>query len=285
MKIRHAKIKNTGILFELLARQIAEDTLNNVNSKAIAIVKEHFKKGTELNKELGLYQSLLNQRYNNNSSSNQFVDAVLEERKKINASTLRKQKYNLVKALKENYVVEDFINGRINNYKVLASTYKLFESCTTDVIVNPAEKVESRNTLIEHIGSKNTQKKVIQEMEEFKHQDKDLRLLTQKLLFDKFNEKYNLVLNESQKSLLREYILSVSNTPSLKEYVDKELASIKKNMKKYIKNIEDKVIQIKINEIVNQMGDIEKSNVVKDEHLVRMMRYYQLVDELKNVKK
>lgn len=285
MKIKHSKIKNTGILFELLARQIANDALNNKNSKAVEIVKEHFKKGTELNKELGLYQSLVNQKYNTDTLSSQFVDAVLEERKKLNSSTLKKQKYNLVKVLKENYVIEEFAKGRVNNYKILASAYKLFESCTTEDIVNPAEKVEARNTLIEHISAKTSSKKTINEIETFKKQDKDLRLLSYKLLVDKFNEKYKVVLNENQKSLLREYILAVSDTDSFKQYVDNQIISIKKDMKRHSKKVDDKVIQIKLNEIAKQMDDITKDKVVKDEYLVRIMRYYSLIDELKNIKK
>lgn len=285
MKIHHKKIKNTGLLFELLAKQIAEDVLNNKKSKAIEIVKEYFKKGTELNKELGLYQTLINQKYNNEILSNQFIDAVLEERKKLNTTVLKNQKYNLVKALKENYVIEDFINGRTNNYKILASIYKLFESCTTNNIVNPIEKIDARHTLVEYISSKNIKKNDTSEIEKFKNEDKDLRLLAQKLLIEKFNKKYTSVLNEKQKTLLKEYISNMSNTNNLKIYINNELINIKNDIKKYMKNVEDDVIPIKLNEIIHQMDEIEKDKIVKEEYLIRIMKYYQLIDELKNVKK
>lgn len=285
MKIHHKKIKNTGLLFELLAKQIAEDVLNNKKSKAIEIVKEYFKKGTELNKELGLYQTLINQKYNNEILSNQFIDAVLEERKKLNTTVLKNQKYNLVKALKENYVIEDFINGRTNNYKILASIYKLFESCTTNNIVNPIEKIDARHTLVEYISSKNIKKNDTSEIEKFKNEDKDLRLLAQKLLIEKFNKKYTSVLNEKQKTLLKEYISNISNSNNLKIYINNELINIKNDIKKYMKNVEDDVIPIKLNEIIHQMDEIEKDKIVKEEYLIRIMRYYQLIDELKNVKK
>ena len=55
-KLKHSKCKNTGILFELLVRQIAADTLGGKNSLALEIIKFHFKKGTELTKELNFYQ-------------------------------------------------------------------------------------------------------------------------------------------------------------------------------------------------------------------------------------
>ena len=50
-------------------------------------------------------------------------------------------------------------------------------------------------------------------------QEKDLRLLTYQLLVDKFNKKYSN-LNESQRNLLREYINNLSNTNSLREFID-----------------------------------------------------------------
>ena len=50
MKIKHSKYKNTGILFELLVRQITADTLKGVDSPAINLLKENFVKSElELN--------------------------------------------------------------------------------------------------------------------------------------------------------------------------------------------------------------------------------------------
>ena len=282
--MKHNKIKNTGILFNLFAKQIADDTLKNTDSKVIAIIKEHFKKGTELNKELTLYQALVDEKYKDENLSNKFIDVVLEERKKLNNTLLRKQKYNLIKVLKENFVIEDFFNRRVDDYKTLASIYKLFESTVSTDVVNPVEKLKSRTTLVEHISTPNPQEKP-QELNEFSKQDKDLRLLSYKLLVDKFNEKYSVILNENQRTLLKNYILSVSNTNDLKEYVNVEIDNIKKDVKKYSINVNDKVIKIKLNEIINQMNEIKKDKQVKEEYLVRMMRYYTLIDELKNAKK
>lgn len=285
MKIKHSKIKNIGIIFELLASQIAKDILDNKESKAIKIIKEHFKKGTEINKELGLYQTLLNEKYDNEMLSNQFIDAVLAERRKLKNVELKKQKYNLVKEINDAYGYVDFFNGRLINYKMLASVYKLFENCVSTELSNPIEIVKSRNTLIEHIVNKNSnQKNIVNETADFGQQDKTLRILSYKLLLDKFNEKYQFTLNVSQKQLLKEYILSISNTKTLKEYIEKELTSITKTITTYSKKINDKVIQIKLNEIVNQMSEIRKDKKVKEEYLIRMMKYYQLIDELKKNK-
>ena len=57
-KLKHSKIKNTSILFELLTRQITADVLANKSTKTVKIVKEFFNEKTELGKELQLYKIL-----------------------------------------------------------------------------------------------------------------------------------------------------------------------------------------------------------------------------------
>ena len=42
MNIKHSKYKNSGILFELLVRQITADTLDGKDSKARRILREFF---------------------------------------------------------------------------------------------------------------------------------------------------------------------------------------------------------------------------------------------------
>ena len=57
-RIKHSKVKNTGIIFELLVRQVASDTMNNKDSKALRVIKKHFKNNSELAQELKLYRTI-----------------------------------------------------------------------------------------------------------------------------------------------------------------------------------------------------------------------------------
>ena len=50
-KVKHNKIRNTGLLFEFLLRQITSDVLNKTMESG-KIVKEKFNENTELGKEL-----------------------------------------------------------------------------------------------------------------------------------------------------------------------------------------------------------------------------------------
>ena len=107
MLIKHSKFKNTGILFELLVRQITTDTLSNKNSEALGILKKYFSK-TELGREYKLYESLIKRTNLTEGKANLVIDTVLESAKQLNRSALKRQKYNLIKEIKNHYDLEQF---------------------------------------------------------------------------------------------------------------------------------------------------------------------------------
>ena len=283
-RVKHSKIKNTGILFELLSRQITVDVMNdNGKSKAVEMIKKFFNEKTELGKENQLYQALLKENYNSTRKAEKLVDAVLRAREKLQNKKLRNEKYNLIKEIKRNYKVEDFFRARIPNYKVYASIYKTFLSETTPVF-DPADEVDSTFTIIEHITRnkvkpRDTDSKVISE---FKKEDKDLRLLSYQLMVDTFNSKYKN-LNSMQRNLLKQYVNNISNTNSLREFVDSEVVKIKKILSKFLPMVTDKVTKIKLTEAIKQTDTLSKGKIVKDKQVVALMRYYELIKELHNV--
>jgi len=283
-RVKHSKIKNTGILFELLSRQITVDVMNDSGkSKAVEMLKKFFNEKTELGKENQLYQVLLKQNYNSTRKSEKLVDAVLRAREKLQNKKLRNEKYNLIKEIKENYKVEDFFRARIPNYKVYASIYKTFLAETTPVF-DPADEVDSTFTIIEHITRnkvkpRDTDSKIISE---FKKEDKDLRLLSYQLMVDTFNSKYKN-LNSMQRNLLKQYVNNISNTNSLREFVDSEVGKIKKILSKFLPMVTDKVTKIKLTEAIKQTDTLSKGKIVKDKQVVALMRYYELIKELHNV--
>ena len=283
-KLKHSKIKNTSILFELLARQITADVLAGKSTKSVKIVKKHFNENTELGKELQLYRILSEKHYESESRANDLLEMVLESRQKLSNSKLRNEKYNLIKEIKENYKVGDFFNGRISNYRLLASIYNVFQSQTLPTVFNPEETINSKFTVLEHITSKRISSKEAKAkiLSEYNKTDKDLRLLAYQILVDKFNQKYK-TLNESQKSLLKHYINNISNTNSLREYVDSEAIKIKRTLKTHIPKVADDITKIKLTEAVNQIGNLTKGKIVNEKQVLTLMRYYELVKEIKNV--
>jgi|TARA_R100000482_G_scaffold10630_1_gene3138 hypothetical protein len=282
--IKHTKIKNTGILYELLTRQITVDVLNDIKkSPAIEIFKEFFNKQTELGKEYELYKILNEKKYSNESHAVKLLEAVIKNRKNLSNRRLNNEKYNLIKTIKENYNVKDFFNTRIPNFKILASIYKVFATETSKENFGPIENTDSHITLVENIINKTkseSQDSTI--IENYKDQDKDLRLLTYQVLVDKFNTKYKS-LNESQKNLLKEYINNVSNTNSLKSFIDSEVTKIKKILKSHLPKVDDEITKIKLSEAISHADSTTKGNSVKDKSVVTLMRYYELIKELEDV--
>jgi len=281
-KTKHSKIRNTGILFELLTRQITVDVLNNDKKGAAAnTLKEFFNKNTQLGKEYELYRVLTVENYTSEIKANHLVDAVVKARQKLNGSQLKREKYNLIKEIKKTYDINDFFMARIPNYKVNASIFKVFDSNTDG---NPASEVDSRFTIVEHvtrkqISNKKEEKKLV---EGYKKQEKDLRLLAYGILVEKFNKKYSS-LSQTQKKLLKEYINNISNTNSLKEFVETETIKVKSKLQSFLPKVSDKVTKIKLQEAINQAETLMKGRIVEDKQVVTLMRYYQLVKELENV--
>tara|TARA_B100000497_G_scaffold118144_1_gene144133 strand:- start:324 stop:1184 length:861 start_codon:yes stop_codon:yes gene_type:complete len=280
-KIKHSKVRNTGILFELLTRQITADIIENRDGLAVNLLKKYFSPKTQLGKEYELYRILTTETYNSESKANHLINAVMKTYNKINRSELRREKYNLVNEIKNTYKISDFFMARIGNYKLNASIYKLFESIT---ISDPSSETNARYTIVESI----TKKKMVESVnsnktiENYKKSEKDLRLLTYQVLVEKFNKKYK-GLSGSQRDLLRKYINNISNTNSLKEFVEKESIEVKKQLQSFLPNIDDEVTSIKLKEAIKQSDKLLRGRIVEDSQVITLMRYYQLLKELKDV--
>jgi hypothetical protein len=281
MKIKHSKYKNTGILFELLVRQVTIDTLKGVDSPAIDIMKKYFVK-SELGREYKLYESILKSKVLNESRANTVVSTILESSVNLNKSILKRQKYNLIKEIKSHYDLDTFFNIKIKNYKELASLYMLIEGANGTSYVAPSQMVDCKITLLEfltkqEIKSQDSRENVI---EEFQAYDKDLRILTYKILLEKFNEKYDSISIE-QKQILKEFINSVDSAPHLREFYNTKIAELKEHLSKSIKTIQDPATKVKVEEIAKHLVELDKTAKINDDHLVDLMQYYELVQEIR----
>jgi hypothetical protein len=281
MKIKHSKYKNTGILFELLVRQITADTLKGGDSPAISILKEFFVK-TTLGREYKLYETILKSKVLNEGRANIVITTILESSQKFNRTSLRKQKYNLINEIKKHYTLDVFFGAKIKNYKELASLYTLIEGYNTENVSDANQLIENKITLLEHLTKQEINEKEVKEdiLKEFQTYDKDLRILTYKVLLEKFNNKYD-ILSSEQKQILKEFINSVDSTPGLRSFYNSKINELKTILGKELKNIKDKAIQIKINEISKYLVELDKSSKIDNNNLVDLLQYYELVKEIK----
>ena len=119
-------------------------------------------------------------------------------------------------------------------------------------------------------------------MENLKNSDKNTRLLTYKVLLEKFNSKYK-GLADNQKTLLKEYVNCVSNSPALKTYINEEIKNVKKSLTSYSKKVTDKAISIKLTETRDLIKPLCKNSNVHDDNVINLLNYYELINELKTI--
>jgi hypothetical protein len=284
MKIKHSKFKNTGILFELLVRQIASDTVSGKDSAAVGLVKKYFSK-SQLAKEHKLYQALVSTKALTEGKAESLINATLEISSRLNRSALRKEKYNLIKDIRESYDLEEFFKSKINNYTQYAAAYSLIEAHNSLEFVEPSHVIENKITLLEHITRKEVNKTDVKDrvLEEYAKMDKGTRILAYKMLLEKFNEKYG-DMTPAQKTVLKEYINNISNTVKLREFVNESHVAIKAQIAELSKTVVDKTIQIKLNEVATLLKPLEKNQSVKDDNIIALLQFHQLIEELKSVK-
>ena len=286
-KTKHSKVKNTGLLFEFLLRQLTVDVLNgNESGGAVELIKKRFNENTELGKEMQLYNALLKTKFKSDKKADFLIAETINSRCKLNNQQLKRERYNLIKEIKGKFDIVNFLSSRISNYKIYASIYKLFENISD---MNPEEKTEVYFNVLENITSnplKNDDVKfssLVDHKKEIRNNG-DIRILSYKILLEKFNQKYSN-LNKSQKSLLRAYINNISNVNSLKEYIEEEIPLLRKELKRYSRNINDKVVKIKLKEAISLLDNLLEGDgnkkLVDDNIVVSFMRYYELLKELK----
>jgi hypothetical protein len=280
MNIKHSKYKNTGILFELLVRQITADTLSGKDSKATGILKKYFVK-TELGREYKLYETLSKHKNLTEGKAEVVINSVIESSKNLNRGALKRQKYNLIQEISKYYSLDEFFNTKLPSYKVHAALYTLLEIYNSENLSNPDQIINNKIAILESLTTRAVDKQKVEEdlMTEFQSYDKDLRILTYRVLLEKFNGKY-ASLNDNQKSVLKEFINSVDSTPKLKEFYNTKINEIKTELITLANKVTDKVVKIKLNEVNNMLLPLGKVAKVGNDDLVNLLQYYALLEEL-----
>jgi hypothetical protein len=283
MQINHSKYKNTGILFELLIRQITNDTLDSKDSQATNILKKYFVK-TELGREYKLYETLLKKTSLTETKANIITNTLLDSSKSLNRGVIKRQKYNLIKEIQNHYDLNEFFNHKLPNYKVHAAFYTLLETSNSTNQIDPEQIINNKVTILEHLTAAQIKATKIKDevMSEFEKSDKDVRFIAYKMLLENFNVKYD-TLHTNQKTILKEYITSVDNTSRLKEFYTNKINEIKTELADLNKRTKNKVTKIKINEIISIITPPLKNAKSTDNDLVDLLQYYDLINELETV--
>jgi hypothetical protein len=142
---------------------------------------------------------------------------------------------------------------------------------------------------VESIAAPKTPTRAINEdekkdlMQVYQRQNEEVRLLAYKLLIDSFNVKYK-GLDDKQKILIREYINNISNTNSLRQYINQEIPVVRTEINELKARVGNEIVRIKLDETLNQLDKISKGTLVKESQITALMLSYELIKELKNLK-
>ena len=284
MRIKHSKYKNTGLIFELLVKQIAADTLSKRDSPALTVLRKFYTGNTTLVREFKLYDFVLKNKGVGPKKAESILSTIVEISRKLDAKSLSKQKYELIKELKSHYDLEEFFSIKVESYKPLAALYCLMEAQNTAGLVDLDVFVDNKTTILEHLTQSKSAAGQVKNtlIEEYSKYDKDLRLLTYRILLEKFNDQYKDLLPE-QKNILKEFITSTNSTTRLRTVINEQVAELRETIKKLRNKVTNEIVKIKLEEIYKVMSPIKNTQKVDDNHLVSLMQYYELVNELKNL--
>ena len=264
----------------MLVRQITADTLSGVDSKATKILKKYFVK-TELGREYKLYETLSKHKNLTEGKAELVINSIIESSKNLNRGALKRQKYNIIKEIASHYSLDEFFKTKLPNYKSQAALFTLLEIYNSENLSNPNQIIDNKIIILETLTTKPVSKQKVEDdlMLEFQSYDKDIRILTYKVMLEKFNGKYES-LNENQKSVLKEFINSMDSTPKLKEFYNTKITEIKSELDKLTKKVSDKTTQIKLTEVNNMLTPLGKLSKINNDDLVNLLQYYALLEEL-----
>ena len=285
MKIKHSKYRNTGLIYELLVKQIASDTLSKESSPAVDILKKYFSGNSTLVKEFKLYEYILKNSNISQKKAELIISTITEVSRKLNRKVLKKSKYDLISEIRKHYNLDEFFGIQVSNYKAIASLYCLLEAQNNDTLIDPDLLVNFKSSILEHLTTNKQDPNEVKNtlIEEYSKYDKDLKLLTFKFLLEKFNDKYKNLLPE-KKNILSKFITSVNSSQKLRTLVNEELSKIKELVKNLTGRVKDDVVKIKLVEVSKNILPLTNKDKVSDSHLVNLMMYYDLVNELKSLK-
>lgn len=280
--MKHKKKRNVGITYRLITSEITKNLINEntqLASRFLKIIKKRFRPGTQLNKELSLYNSLLSEGLRSDAVALRLIDDVIAESAKINQSLLNEEIDALNKDL--HFLKPGIFDDHVNDYKEYASAYhiikhshKLSESTTI------AEFAQCKDVILNRLRREQREESDIQ----LEHNIQTSRLIMSKMM-SKLNEKYGDKLNGVQKRLLREYAFSITRDSNSKLY--EALQSVRGDLLTSIDSFINESGNLIGEEVVSELKTLKETvvsenlNVVDDTTITRFLSYIDLIEECK----
>ena len=205
MSKSHNKKRNVGIIYEQLVRKVSEALVEGDMNRAnlvLGILKNNFKKNTELYKEFRLFNSLVKTTVSSDSIATRILTEAKSAARDHNASQLRKEKSRLIKEI--NHTLDDngFYSTRIDSYR----TYATIQTLLNDWRAGTSADIGRVGLYEDKIHSWLVTEKPENDIEDLRSNNVDK--LTVKIMREKFNKRYGSTLTDGQRSLIREMVFN-----------------------------------------------------------------------------
>lgn len=282
MKFKHNKRINTGLLYELLFRDLAESFIDkdlHKSDKILTIIKKYYSPGNVLNEENNIYSVILNNKAQNKKNANNMIDEILTYSNRLNAKAIDSEKSKLLREIDVS-LNKDFFNRRIKNYKTYASIHQLIQidrSNSPDLNMS-LKRLKLKESICNFLLVNDSNK--VDALEASKKYNN----LVVKLVFEKYNEKYSDKLTKNQKILIKNLV--ENNDKDFKKYIEETIKATSIRIKKYKTNyaiLENKVLNVKFNHICKKWqvdSNTIRKNLLTESSLTMLLKYVGLLDEI-----
>ena len=272
---KHNKKRNTGLLYEFLARYIANSIVENDERKrdvAFKIINKHFKPGTELYREFRLFNALISTSVSSDGVAASIVSEAKKAARKYDSERLDKEKSLLIRDINHNLSEgSDFYNQQVTQYKEYATIQQLLNEWRSEDpdLGKIAEYEDKLSTWL-------LEQKQVTPLQEHVADDSDA--LVVKIMTKKLNEKYSNI-GTTERKLIQDYVFNEqteSLLPRIQEIKTQALEGIDNYIESSSVNKYTKEKLLKVREsIVN-----ERFEVVNDTTIERILDVAKLKEEL-----
>ena len=275
MKVKHNKKRNVGLIFAQLSQSVSEAMVEGNVTKAneiLSIVKKHFCPGTELFKEFRLFRAIIATSVPTDALASSIISEAKSASKKIDTRLLKQQKSALIKDI--NYGINEsvFYDRRVTDYKMFATVQTLlseWRSNEPDIAIIGRFEKELHSHLLKD--------KQLQDLQELK--ETDVNHVVVDIMRSKIEEKFGSQLNDSQISLLREYVFSEDNKQDFFQKLCEVKKSILTSLNSFEKVCENKIIRDQIPQVREAINSLP-TDTADDETISRYLTLMRLDEEL-----
>lgn len=273
-KTKHNKKRNTAVLYEVLVMELTKAVVKDditAKKNVLRVLKESFKKGTTLSKELELYRLLNESRGMTDDLARRLLDRVVQTYGDLDPTAIFTEQNELLS--KMNKVVNKAVfKNFVPDYKNLATIAQVFSK---------SSPIKDRVLL---------EQKMVERMTTNQGEKTDAKLevidnLTYKTFVKKFNEVYGKSLLPEQKELMTKYVMTFSdNGVGLKLYLNEEIGRLKEHVRSALEVQEikeDPMMTKKTNQLLERMDSYNKEPI--DKKLVgEILKVQSLVKEIQD---